>query len=289
MADYVERRWTSQDGLSLYARDYAGASGPARLPVVCLHGLTRNSKDFGALAPLIAATGRRVIAADVRGRGLSDRDPNPANYVPNTYARDIILLLDRLGISRALFVGTSMGGIISLAISGMRRRAVAGLVLNDVGPEVCDVGIDRIKSYVGRKVDIGSWDDAADYLRTINGLAFPDYQPDDWQAFARRTFAESNGAPVLDYDPAIMQPLSENRYKAMTFVAWYLFKRLARSAPVLLVRGELSDLLSREIADKMQRRVPAMRRVEVPRVGHAPMLSEPQAVDAITAFLKTAP
>ncbi|HET7708238.1 MAG TPA: alpha/beta hydrolase [Sphingomicrobium sp.] len=289
MADYVERRWTSRDGLSLYARDYAGAAGAARLPVICLHGLTRNSKDFEALAPLIAAAGRRVIVPDVRGRGLSDRDPDPANYVPNTYARDIIRLLDLLGMSRALFVGTSMGGIISLAISGMRRRMVAGLVLNDVGPEVCNVGIDRIKSYVGKKVDIGSWDDAAAYLRRINGVAFPDYTDRDWADFARRTFAETNGAPHLDYDPAIMQPLSENRYKAMTFVAWYLFRRLARSAPVLLVRGELSDLLSKDIADKMQRRAPAMRRVEIPRVGHAPMLTEPQAVDAITAFLQTAP
>jgi len=289
MADFTERRWTSQDGLSLYARDYAGAAGPARLPVVCLHGLTRNSKDFADLAPLIAATGRRVIVPDVRGRGLSDRDPQPAHYVPNIYARDVLALLDKLGISRALFVGTSMGGIVSLAISGMRRHAVAGLVLNDVGPEVCNVGIERIKSYVGKKVEIGSWDDAAAYLRTINGAAFPDYEEADWAAFARRTFADRDGVPRLDYDAAIMQPLSQNRYKAMTFVAWYLFKRLARSAPVLLVRGELSDLLSKEIAGKMQHRAPAMRRVEVPRVGHAPMLSEPQAAEAIQAFLRTAP
>ena len=289
MAEFVERRWTSKDGLSLYARDYAGAAGAARLPVVCLHGLTRNSKDFAALAPLVAATGRRVIVPDVRGRGLSDRDPVGANYVPNTYARDALLLLDQLGIARALFVGTSMGGIISLAISGMRRRAVAGLVLNDVGPEVCNVGIERIKSYVGKKVDIGSWDDAAAYLRNINGLAFPDYQDADWAAFARRTFADDGGTPRLDYDPAIMQPLSENRYKAMTFVAWYLFKRLAKTSPVLLVRGQLSDLLSKEIADKMESRAPAMRRVDIPRVGHAPMLDEPQAVEAITEFLRIAP
>lgn len=289
MADFVERRWTSRDGLSLYARDYAGAAGESRLPVLCLHGLTRNSKDFAALAPLIAATGRRVIVPDVRGRGQSDRDPNGANYVPNTYARDILLLLDRLGIARALFVGTSMGGIISLAISGMRKHAVAGLVLNDVGPEVCNVGIERIKSYVGKKVDIGSWDDASAYLKKINGAAFPDYSDADWAAFARRTFAGTDGAPRLDYDPAIMQPLSENKYKAMTFVAWYLFKRLARKAPTLLVRGELSDLLSKDIADKMQRRAPTLQRVEIPRVGHAPMLDEPPAVEAISAFLRTAP
>ena len=289
MAEHVERRWTSRDGLSLFARDYAGAAGPARLPVVCLHGLTRNSKDFEGLAPLVTATGRRVIVPDVRGRGLSDRDPDSANYVPNTYARDILLLLDKMGIARALFVGTSMGGIITLAISGMRRRTVAGLVLNDVGPEVCNVGIERIKSYVGKKVDIGNWQEAADYIRSINGPAFPDYGDDDWAAFARRTFADRDGKPRLDYDPAIMKPLSENRYKAMTFVAWYLFRRLARSAPILLVRGELSDLLSKEIADKMEQRAPSMRRVDIPRVGHAPMLNEPLAVEAISAFLQTAP
>lgn len=289
MADFVERRWKSQDGLSLYARDYAGGAGAARLPVVCLHGLTRNSKDFDALAPLIAGTGRRVIVPDVRGRGLSDRDTNPANYVPNTYARDIILLFDLLGISRAIFVGTSMGGIISLAISGMRRHAVAGLVLNDVGPEVCDVGIERIKGYVGKKVDIGSWDEAAAYLRSINGAAFPDYGDEDWANWARRTFADRDGMPRLDYDAAIMQPLSQNKYKAMTFVAWYLFRRLAKRAPVLLIRGALSDLLSKEIADKMQRRAPSLKWVEVPRVGHAPMLDEAPAVEAISTFLRTAP
>jgi pimeloyl-ACP methyl ester carboxylesterase len=171
----------------------------------------------------------------------------------------------------------------------MRRQAVAGLVLNDVGPEVSNVGIERIKSYVGKKVEIGSWDDAAAYLRSINGMAFPDYAEADWAAFARRTFADGDGVPRLDYDAAIMQPLSQNRYKAMTFVAWYLFRRLARSAPVLLVRGELSDLLSKEIADKMERRAPSMQRVEIPRVGHAPMLNEPPAIDAIQAFLRTAP
>jgi pimeloyl-ACP methyl ester carboxylesterase len=289
MTDFVERRWTSPDGLSLYARDYAGAAGEARLPVVCLHGLTRNSKDFEELAPVLAASGRRVIVPDVRGRGLSDRDPHPANYVPNTYARDVIQLLDELGIARAVFIGTSMGGIMTLAISGMRRRLVAAAMLNDVGPEVAEAGIERIKSYVGKKVDISSWDDAANYLKSINGVAFPENQAQDWAAFARRTFAERDGKPVLDYDPQIMQPLSQNRYKAMTFVAWFLFKRLARSVPLLLIRGELSDLLSVEIADKMRRRAPAMAYAQVPQVGHAPTLSEQAAAQAIARFMSEAP
>ena len=289
VSDFAERRWTSGDGLSLYARDYPGAEGAARLPVICLHGLTRNSKDFEEIAPLVAGTGRRVIVPDVRGRGRSDRDPKPANYVPNTYARDILLLLDRLGIARAIFIGTSMGGIITLAMSAMRRSAIAGVIFNDVGPEISSEGVERIKGYVGKQVDISSWHDAAAYIRTINGVAFPDFVDDDWHKFARRTFTDAGGAPVLDYDPAIMQPLAENRYKAATFIAWILFRRLARARPALLIRGALSDLVSADIADKMQRRAPRMQRVDVPRVGHAPTLSEPVATDAILRFLQEAP
>src|SRR3990170_6280361 len=129
---YAERRWTSRDGLNLFARDYAGASGVARLPVICLHGLTRNSKDFEELAPRLARTGRRILVPDVRGRGLSDWDPCPSRYAPKTYARDILALMDALGISRAVFLGTSMGGIITMAVAAMRSRAVADAILNDV-------------------------------------------------------------------------------------------------------------------------------------------------------------
>lgn len=288
-APFAERRWTSRDGLSLYARDYAGAAGEARLPVLCLHGLTRNSKDFEDVAPAIAASGRRVVVPDIRGRGQSDRDPDPSNYTPNIYARDILNLLDRLGIARAIFVGTSMGGIITMAIAGMRLRAIAGCVLNDVGPEIAPAGIERIKGYVGKPVDIASWDEAAAYMREINGVAFPDYEKDDWDRFGRRTFREVDGRPALDYDPAIMQPLAEGRYKAISFVAWLLFRRLARSRPVLLVRGEHSDLLSLDTARRMQRKAPSLQRVEVPGIGHAPMLTEPAAFDALDRFLQTLP
>ena len=201
----------------------------------------------------------------------------------------MLLLLDRLGISRAIFVGTSMGGIITLAMSAIRRSAIAGVIFNDVGPEVSQEGVERIKGYVGKQVEIASWDDAAAYIRSINGAAFPDYVDDDWQRFARRTFTDASGRPALDYDPAIMKPLADNRYKAPTFIAWLLFRRLARSRPMLLVRGALSDLVSADIAAKMQRRAPNMERVDVPRVGHAPTLSEPVATDAILRFLQEAP
>jgi len=289
VADHAERRWTSRDGLSLFARDYAGGSGQARLPLVCLHGLTRNSKDFEEVAPRLAAAGRRVLVPDIRGRGRSDRDPDPRNYRPSTYARDVLALLDRLGIARAVFIGTSMGGIITMAIAALRRRAIAAAVLNDVGPEIGRGGIERILSYAGKSAGVGDWREAADYVRRINAVAFPCNSDSDWAAFARRTFREEGGRPVLDYDPAIMAPLSKGPPKTRSLAASLLFRRLARSRPTLLVRGALSDLVTRDIADRMKRSAPGMKVAVVPEVGHAPMLTEPEAASAIDEFLSSVP
>ena len=172
---YAERRWTSRDGLNLFARDYAGASGEARLPVICLHGLTRNSKDFEDVAPIIAGWGRRVIVPDVRGRGQSDRDPNPKNYRPPIYARDVLEMMAALDVPRAVFLGTSMGGIITMTLAALRPKAIAAAILNDVGPAIAPEGVARILSYAGKPVDVRSWDDAADYVRRTNVVAFPDY------------------------------------------------------------------------------------------------------------------
>src|SRR5688572_3664577 len=149
MTGFTERRWTSPDGLALYARDYAGGDGEQRLPVLCLHGLTRNSKDFDGLAPKIAALGRRVIVPDVRGRGQSAWDSRPARYNPKTYARDVLGMMDMLGIPSAIFIGTSMGGLITMTAAMMRTKAVAAAILNDVGPAIAPAGIARILSYAG--------------------------------------------------------------------------------------------------------------------------------------------
>lgn len=289
MTGFSEREWTSRDGLKLYARDYAGGSGGCRLPVICLHGLTRNSKDFEEFAPLIAQTGRRVLALDVRGRGRSAWDPNPANYQHKLYARDVLDLMDALGISRAVFVGTSMGGLITMALAALRSRAVAAAVLNDVGPEVGRAGIERILSYAGKGGPIENWDDAADYVRRTNAVAFPDHSASDWAAFARRTFREQDGRPVLDYDPAIAVPLAKGPVKTRSLLATLLFRRLARRRPTLLVRGELSDLTTAEIAARMKRSAPSLKIAVVPGIGHAPMLTEPAALTAIDEFLATVP
>jgi pimeloyl-ACP methyl ester carboxylesterase len=287
---FAERRWTSADKLSLYARDYPAASGPARLPVIAIHGLTRNSADFDTIAPLIAQSGRRVLAVDVRGRGLSDRAPDPMSYQPATYAQDMLALLNQSGIERAVFLGTSMGGLITMAMAAIRSKVVAAAILNDIGPEVAKEGLARIASYSGQPVDTPTWADAAAYVKSINAVALPHYTDADWDAFARRTFRiGTEGTPVLDYDPDITVPIRSAGAKALVPNLWPFFNRLAKGRPTLLVRGETSDLLSPQIAAKMRKRAPKMDFVEVPGVGHAPMLDEPEAKAAIFPFLSELP
>ena len=289
MDGFAERSWRSGDGLLLYARDYAGASGPARLPVICLHGLTRNSKDFEDIAPRLAANGRRILVPDMRGRGRSESDPRPDRYKPLVYGRDVLDLMDHLGIARAVFIGTSMGGMITLTIAGLRQKAIASAILNDVGPEVGKAGVERILSYAGKSAPIRTWDDAAAYVRRINGAAFPDYDGSGWQVFARRTFRDEGGQPIFDYDPAIMVPLAKGPPKTRSIIASLLFRRLARSCPTLLIRGELSDLMTKEIGDRLMRSAPSMEVSIVPRVGHAPMLTEPEAARVVDDFLARVP
>lgn len=287
MIDHMERRWTSRDGLALFARDYPGVSGVALLPIICLHGLTRNSKDFADVAPQLAGTGRRVLVPDVRGRGLSDRDPDPSHYAPKVYARDVLDLMRSLGLARAVFLGTSMGGIITMTMMALRPRAVAAAILNDAGPEVGPEGIARIMSYVGQKADVRDWAGAADYVRNTNGAAFPDYGAADWERFARNVFRDNGGVPELDYDARILLPLLQLKPGQHRWLAWLLFRWLARTRPTLLVRGETSDIITPAIADRMGKKAPNMRRADVPGVGHAPMLTEMAAVDAIAQFLSS--
>ncbi len=283
---YADRRWTSPDGLSLYARDYAPADGPARLPVIAIHGLTRNSADFDVIAALIAQSGRRVLAVDVRGRGQSDRAPDPMTYTPDVYARDVVALMEQLGIEKAVFLGTSMGGLITMALTAIKPRAIAAAILNDVGPELAPEGLARIAAYTGQPVVIETWADAAAYAKRINETALPHYTDADWAAFARRTFREgTEGAPFLDYDPDISAPIKAAGAKALIPNLWPYFRALARKKPTLLLRGATSDLLSPAIVAKMRKAAPALAYAEVSGVGHAPMLDEAESRAAIFEFL----
>jgi pimeloyl-ACP methyl ester carboxylesterase len=286
---FADRSWVSADGLRLYARDYPPADGPARLPAICLHGLTRNSRDFEGLAPRLAATGRRVLALDVRGRGRSDWDPNPMNYQQGAYVQDVIALMTEAGVARAQFVGTSMGGMMTMLLASLRPDMVAGAVINDIGPELLTQGLQRISSYVGLSAEAAGWAEAANYVRTTNGPVFPRYGPEDWDRMARRVFRQDgSGRPVLDYDPAIAVPFRQAGDPAFPPI-WPLWGVLVTGRPVLVVRGAISDLLSHDTFELMLQSSPTVAGVEVPDVGHAPTLDEPQALAAIDAFFAAQP
>lgn len=279
--------FTAPDGLKIHYRDYDNAAS-RRTPVLCLHGLTRNARDFEDLAPKLAKD-RRIIVADMRGRGQSDNDPNPMNYQISTYVGDVIALLTGLNISKIIIIGTSMGGIIAMTIAALRPDLLVGVVLNDVGPEVAPQGLARITGYAGKLPPVATWRNAADQARDINGAAFPDYGPDDWMRFARRTFKPGeNGAPRPDYDPGIGVALRENAKTAEPMDMWPLFTTL-QTTPTLAIRGETSDILSQETFNKMAEIYPAMMRATIPGRGHAPALDEMESLSAITHFLGLLP
>lgn len=277
---FEERHWTSSDGLQLYYRDYAGSSD--RPPLLCLHGLTRNARDFEDFAARNA--GRfRVLAVDFRGRGSSARDPQPQRYLPITYAADILQLLDVNDIARAIFVGTSLGGLVTMLIAGMQPQRIEAAILNDVGPDLDPRGIERIKTYVGKPMRFSDWDEAADYVAAINAGMPASFDRSDWIRFARRLCREEEGAIVFDYDMAIADAFSQPE-PAEPFDMWPLFHALARK-PLLIVRGEASDLLSAQTANRMSTAGEEVAVTTVAGVGHAPTLDEPEAVSAIDQFL----
>lgn len=281
MTMFQDLRFPSADQrLQLYAREYPG-SGPT---ILMMHGLTRNSADFAYLAEKLA--GRfRIIVPEQRGRGNSDRDPDATNYNPATYCADMLALIDRLKLEAPIIIGTSMGGLMAMIMATLRPGAFRAIVLNDVGPVVEKAGIDRIASYVGAGSQIGDWDDAAAYCRRTNGHAFPSYDDRQWHAFARRLFRENHaGKPELAYDPAIAAGLTSPQPSAVPPDLWPMWSGLA-TIPVLVLRGELSDILSDETVKEMARTHPGTRALTIHGVGHAPMLDEPEAVSAIKNFI----
>jgi pimeloyl-ACP methyl ester carboxylesterase len=287
MSAFADRYFQSKDGLRLHARDYAGSSDPARLPVICIHGLSRNAADFEDLAPHLTATGRRVLALDVRGRGGSAWDLQPQNYHPGTYAEDVVTLAAQAGIARAVFIGTSMGGIITMVLSAVQPDLIAAAVLNDIGPELSPIGLARIAGYVGNAKPVTTWAEAATYAKATNGAAFPLYNDADWDRFARRLFTQANGTLATAYDPAIALAFkpAEGAAPAPAPDMTPLFRALTTGRPSLLIRGGLSDLIDQPIADRMRALAPTMAYAEVPHVGHAPMLTEPEALSAILTLL----
>lgn len=283
MARFEDRYWTSNDGLQLHYREYAGPSD--RPPVLCLHGLTRNARDFDALAERLAGDWR-VITVDFRGRGLSDHDSDPNRYIPPTYAVDILQLLDLLDIEKAVFVGTSLGGIVTMIVAAMAPERIAGALLNDVGPELSAAGLERIRGYVGKPLHFADWDEAARGFAGRYGDVHPNYGEHEWLAYAKRVAHKTERGIELDYDMAVAQPFMQMDEKTASAVdAWPLYRAL-EGKPVTILRGALTDLLSPETAARMAEAVSGAEVVTVANVGHPPDFDEPESTAAVDRLLE---
>lgn len=287
-SDHTERSWQSPDGLTLFFRDYAG-DGSDKLPVLCLHGLTRNSRDFELLAPHIAAQGHRVLALDMRGRGNSDYAPDSMTYQLPTYIGDVMALLEQEAIDRFVSIGTSMGGLMTMVLGALIPQRVAGALLNDIGPEVETGGIDKIKTYLGQGRSFPTWMHAARSLEEVHGAAHPGFDTEGWIAMAKRCMTVcNNGRIAFDYDMKLAEPFLAADETSVPPDLWPGFEALA-DKPLVLVRGGLSNLLSQATLDEMQRRAPQADVVTVANAGHAPTLDEPEvraAIDSLLANVK---
>lgn len=276
---YLDRYHSSDDGLRLYARDYPGPAPDAPV-VLCLPGLTRNSKDFATLAEGLSAR-YRVLCPDLRGRGHSQRDSDPSRYRPDRYCIDMLSLLDLLQLPRVSIVGTSLGGLMAVMLAAMQPARIHAIVLNDVGPELDPRGIARIAGYVGKQHGPCSLDEAIDRIAAINGEAFPDYGQADWLTMVMNTCIMEGEQVLLDYDPTISQGVA-NGSAAPNL--WPLFQMLG-GRPVLAIRGALSDILAPATLVAMAERLPTLQALEIANRGHAPTLDEPSARQAIHEFL----
>jgi pimeloyl-ACP methyl ester carboxylesterase len=284
-AVYRDRFTPAPDGLMLHARDY-GPEDPGRLPVLCLPGLTRNSHDFDVLATALSSgTGaRRVIAVDYRGRGRSNRDVDWKHYDVAVETGDVLSQLGALGIGKALFVGTSRGGLITMATAATMPEMIAGAVLNDIGPVLDVAGLERIRGYVGKLKAPTTWDEAIALLKYTTGGQFTAVEEEDWRAYAEGTWREeTDGSLALTYDPALMLSFAMLDFKALPDL-WPAFETL-RTVPLLAIRGATSDLLSEETLAEMARRHPRLEKLVVPGQGHAPLLRDAPTIARIRAFL----
>ena len=277
--NYIDVFYESDDGLRLYARDYPGPTVDAPV-ILCMPGLTRNSKDFADLANELQQS-RRVICPDQRGRGRSARDTDPTRYHPERYARDMGTLLDVLHIPRLVVIGTSLGGLMALLLMATEPQRIQAAVLNDIGPEIDPRGVARIATYVGKTAPANTWDEAARQTMLINGEALADFNDDNWHAMARDLYVQEGNTPMLDYDPAIAEGVNAGTAAPNL---WPLFDSVGKR-PMLVIRGQSSDILSMETLAEMSRRLPQLISLNIAGRGHAPTLNEPSARLAISKFL----
>ncbi|MFK8010450.1 MAG: alpha/beta fold hydrolase, partial [Marinicellaceae bacterium] len=251
--------YTSDDGLKLHYRDLGVDNG--QFVIVCIPGLTRNSRDFEEFATKYAQISR-VICIDLRGRGLSEYDTEWKNYHPLTYAQDVWTLLDKLSINKVVIMGTSLGGLISMVMSFQQNKRIAGVIMNDIGPEIDEKGLERIKKYAGLLPPVKTWQQAAQQTQDIYGPALIGIQEDDWMVLAKRAYIEnSENCPELDMDINISKAIKQ--VGAQKGNPWQLFESL-QNTETLVLRGEISDILSDEILQKMHSRNQNLKSAIIP-------------------------
>ena len=284
MQNWTDIHYTSRDGLRLYARHYA-VPGSVRRPVVCLAGLTRNCRDFHALATALATpgeAGRDVYAIDCRGRGRSQNDANWKNYSILVELNDVLDFMTMKGLDRAAVIGTSRGGLIAMLMAVLRPNAMGAAVLNDIGPVIEREGLARIVAYVGRVPLPADWKEATDLVTEMNRRQFTAVSPQQWEEFARAVFNDDNGLPAPGYDPGLTQAIS--MMDGPMPELWPQFTALGH-VPLLAIRGENSDILSDKTFAEMRTRHPRMTAVTVRGQGHAPLLMDGPTIGAIADFL----
>ena len=284
---FREVTYDAPDGLKLYARIYDPAQKTEALPLVCLPGLTRNSRDFHELALSLAAhpeTPRQVISFDYRGRGMSAYDPEWSHYNIGTEAGDIIAGLAHLRIDRAVFLGTSRGGLITHVLAAIAPQLLAGVILNDIGPEIALPGLVEISQYLKSPREPKTWAEAADLQWTVHGPDFPALTRADCERFARAIYREENGVIVPDYDPNLLRTMESVDLTQKLPDLWAQFDLMAE-LPLLLIRGENTKLLAPETVEEMTRRHPALQVINVAGQGHAPLLETGRLPELIAAFV----
>lgn len=278
-AQYEDGYYWSKEGLRLHYRDYAG--NLKRPPIICLAGLTRNARDFAALAQRLAPEWR-VICVDLRGRGDSAYAKDSMTYAPLTYVQDVDALLDHLAIKQFVAFGTSLGGIVTMLLASTEPGRIAGALLNDVGPELEATGLDRIRAYVGKSQSWPTWVHAARAMAGQHSAAHPSFGLTDWIAHAKRLYRVTGQGRIMpDYDMKIAEPL---RMPPSEFDMWPAYQALGE-VPILITRGVLSDVFAAATANEMVKRLPNAKLVTVENVGHAPLLDEAPVVAAIDALL----
>ena len=287
--DWSDQYWWSSDGVRLHARVYAGPVGSESAPpLLCMPGLARNARDFEALAPHVAQY-RKVIVIEFRGRGESAFAKDPMTYVPLTYVQDVVAMLGEMGIERFAAIGTSLGGLVAMLLAAALPGQLVGAVLNDVGPELQAAGLERIRDYIGAGGSQPTWMHAARAFAELSGSVYPGYEIHDWLRLTKRTHRlTAEGRIVTDYDKQIAAPLRVPGGGDAAMDLWPVYRALG-DVPLLILRGELSDILARSAGEKMVAELPRARLVEVPGVGHAPTMDEAEARAAIDAWAAELP